>query len=75
MQTISAYKIKLVAIKRRMMNVHQRTQALKKRAIFIKDFKTKELEEKLRKQRQEEALIGDSGQSATVNKTTSLYNS
>lgn len=73
MLTISAYKIKLVAIKKRMMNVHQRTQTLKKRAIFIRDFKTKELEEKLRKQRQEEALIGDIGQSATASQTTSEH--
>lgn len=62
MEIISIYKPKLVAIKKRMLSVHQRTQALKKRAIFIKDFKAKELEEKLRKQRQEEALIGDSEQ-------------
>lgn len=58
METVCVYKAKLIAIRKRMLSVHQRTQALKKRALFIRDFKTKELEETLRKRRQEEALIG-----------------
>lgn len=58
METVCGYRSKLVAIRKRMLAVHQRTQTLKKRAQFIRDFKTKELEETLRKRRQEEALIG-----------------
>lgn len=59
MSKITEYKSKVISIRKRMLSIHQRTQSLKKRAIFIKDFKTKELEEKLRKRRQEESLIGD----------------
>lgn len=78
MNTVSAYKSKLITIKKRMLSIHQRTQALKKRAIFIKDFKTKESEEKLRKRRQEEALIAgsnssNSAASSSKNESFSLY--
>lgn len=70
MNTICTYKSKVISLRKRMLSVHQRTQALKKRALFIRDFKTKELEETLRKRRQEEALIGGgSGQSSSSSGT------
>lgn len=59
MITISTYKHKLGILKKRMLAIHQRTQGIKRRALFIKDVKTRELEEKSRLQREEEQLICD----------------
>ncbi|XP_039963650.1 biogenesis of lysosome-related organelles complex 1 subunit 6 [Bactrocera tryoni] len=57
MNNVKIYREKLVKIKKQMQNIYQRTKVLKKRAMHVQACKHKELQRKLQKQQQEEALI------------------
>ncbi|XP_053953334.1 biogenesis of lysosome-related organelles complex 1 subunit 6 [Anastrepha ludens] len=58
MNNVKIYREKLVKIKKQMQSIYQRTKVLKKRALNVQACKQKELQRKLQKQQQEEALIG-----------------
>ncbi|XP_004522210.1 biogenesis of lysosome-related organelles complex 1 subunit 6 [Ceratitis capitata] len=57
MNNVKIYREKLIKIKKQMQSIYQRTKVLKKRALNVQYCKQKELQRKLYKQQQEEALI------------------